>query len=136
MLLQQWGQQNACTHLSKLFCCRAHFVPLFLSSGEWQAIFKQTLYSCNEGESKCNFSKNTSQTPSGQCSCHNVLNMYRLCGCDRLGAAAVKTQQDQLLPLSGTSFSTPCSMSSCRVRRVDIFLSSSVINTREKKICV
>lgn len=32
------------------------------------------------------------------------------------------------LPLSGTSFSTPCSISSCRVRLVDIFLSSSAIN--------
>lgn len=34
---------------------------------------------------------------------------------------------ETLLPLlSGSSFSTPCSISSCRVRLVDIFLSSSV----------
>lgn len=38
---------------------------------------------------------------------------------------------EALLPLSGTSFSTPCSMSSCRVRLVDIFLSSSAVNKQD-----
>lgn len=107
--------------------------------------FKQILhyFEKQQGESKFAFFfffKYVSDTCwlGGQCSCHYVLMTLFVLSCvGAIASGLLLSDTDTvvqrcitqaLLPLSGTSFSTPCSISSCRVRLVDIFLSSSAIN--------
>lgn len=70
-----------------------------------------------------------------------MTSLCRLCGCDSLSSAALDYSGyghccakirwiREPVPLSGASFSTPWSISSCRVRLVDILLSSSAISTK------
>lgn len=73
-LLQQRDQQNVCTPpLSKLFCCKAQFVPLFLSSGEWQVILNRHRITLRNSKVKAVFSQICfSKFVSGTC-CMGVI---------------------------------------------------------------
>lgn len=88
-LLQQRDQQNVCTPpLSKLFCCKAQFVPLFLSSGEWQVILNRHRITLRNSKVKAVFSQICfSKFVSGTCC------MGRQHGRYCLGAAAVRRRQ-------------------------------------------